>query len=507
MRDDGDFEAYTAARWSTLVRSLVLLGSPPRVAEDIALDALARCYLQWNRIQEADDIDVRVYRTLLECRDRSRIAWWSDEEPDDRASAAASGARLRQDLEKILDRLELGDRQTLVLRFVADLSESQVADVLGGLVSVRSDTIAGSLGEETFREVTESIEVRPPEIDAIRGRVRAHRRRRGIGVLTVSLGVLVLVGLGTWLGTRPAEQDTNLSIAPVQQRENPSAMTWFANGELHLDHVLITLPPVQQIAVISGGAVYGDKKEVVFVADDGSRTLLGGKVPGAALVASDEQGWVAWVDPAGGSPEVVVYDLTSRTTLARTALNGGAAESWPIAIDQDRVFFTTPAQDYEWQPLSGDPVPVAPDGLLDVSSATRVFQGSPETISIHQPVFDIAIDRLGKGAQLSGDGDYVLTRTADARSVYGAVHIYDTRSGDEITTGITTEEIAIAAELGPERTVTYIVVRAEDKPGADEFVRLSFSGPLELRTCSFDTATCVVDTKFPSTGSTPLLAR
>lgn len=500
MRHDSDFAGYVAARWSSLVRTLVLLGSPPRVAEEIALDALARCYPQWGRIEESDDIDVHVYRTLLECRDRSRIAWWSDDEPDEEPEDC-------RDLEKVLDRLEPVARRLLVLRFVSDLSEQQVSDVLGGHVPRSSDLIDRSPDEKIFREVSESIEVRPPGIEAVRHRVHEQRRRRGAAVLSVSFGLLVVVGLGTWLAIRPAEPDTSLSIAPVQRQENPSGMTWFANGVLHLDHVRVALPPVQQIAVINGGAVYGDGNQVVFVADDGARTRLGRKVTGAALAASDKQGWVAWIDPGGGSPEVVVYDLTSRSTVARTALNGDADKSRPIAIDQDRVFFETPTQDYEWQPLSGDPEIVAPRRLLDVSSAVRVFQSDPETISIRQPFFNIVIDRMGKGAQLSADGNYVLTHTDNDRSAYGTIHIYDTRSGNEIGSGLSEQDLPIAAELGPERTVTYVVGQASDVLDPEEFLRLSRADPYELRTCSFDTGECVADTKFPNVGSTPLLAR
>lgn len=502
MRHDSDFASYAAARWSSLVRTLVLLGSPPRVAEEIALDALARCYPQWGRIEESDDIDVHVYRTLRECRARSRIAWWSDDQPDGPASAD----RL-QDLEQVLDRLTPDERQELVLRFVSDLSEQQVSDVLGGHVPRSSDLIDRSPDEKIFREAGESILVRPPGIEAVRHRVHAQRRRRWPAVLSVSFGLLVVVGLGTWLAIRPAEPDTSLSIAHVQRQENPSGMTWFANGVLHLDHVRVALPPVQQIAVINGGAAYGDGEQVVFVAADGVRTRLGTKVPGAALVASDEQGWVAWVDPGDGAPEVVAYDLTSRSTIARAGLKGDAAESEPIAIDQDRVYFATPDGEYEWQPLSGDPVPVAPDGLLDVSSATRVFQVDPETIRIRQPLFDIVIDRLGKGARLSADGNYVLTRTDNDQSMYGTVRIYDTRSGNEIESGLSVHDLAIAAQLGPRDTVTYVVARADDGSEPDEFLRLSLSGPLELRTCSFNTGECVVDAKFPHTGPTPLLAR
>lgn len=508
MRHDSDFADYTAARWTSLVRSLVMLGSPPWVAAETALSALARCYPHWEQIREVEDLDVHVYRLLLECRDHGRDRWWEDDRAVEPGPVEPGPvAVLPPVLEAALDRLRPLDRQVLVLRVVADLAPEQVAAVLG----VSLDTVRGhtSLPEELIREAAEAIVLPAPEVEAVRVRARHQRRRPRLPAVAVAVAILVVLAFGTWLGTRPAEvDDTVLSAVPVQRQENPAGLTWFANGRLHLAHVTVELGPVLQIATVSGGAVYGDSSgAVVLVGEDGARRLLGHKVAGIGFVDSDERGWVVWVDPSGGTPELVVHDLGSGSVLAREELSGPAADSHPIAIDQDWVYYSTPQGDRRWQPLTGDPEPVEPGGLLDVASATRVSQADPESISMVQPLFDSWFASLGRGARLSADGNYVLTRIPDERSVYGTVRIYDTRTGEEISNGLAADELAIAAELGADRTVTYVVARDQDKPAAEEFVRLSFSGPLELRTCSFDTGRCVVDARFPSTGSTPLLAR
>jgi DNA-directed RNA polymerase specialized sigma24 family protein len=134
MRHDGDFAAYMAARWPAIVRSLVLLGCAQERADGIARQALARCYLAWGRVREADDIDVQVYRTVLEdlARSGQDAAGQQPVHADVRSTAAdaTDAVRVRNALEAALTRLPADDRSVVVLRFAAGLSELQVAAVL-----------------------------------------------------------------------------------------------------------------------------------------------------------------------------------------------------------------------------------------------------------------------------------------------------------------------------------------------------------------------------------------
>lgn len=140
MRDDGDFTAYTEARWPTLVRTLVLLGSPTPEAVDIAERTLARCRLEWRSIREAGDLDVEVYAELLDERGRTltQAAAAADARPEPRSEPApgdvgrSDAAVLLEELLASLDRLEVGDRCAVVLRHGAGLSAVQVAEALGG---------------------------------------------------------------------------------------------------------------------------------------------------------------------------------------------------------------------------------------------------------------------------------------------------------------------------------------------------------------------------------------
>ena len=136
MDDHEGFDAYMAARWPTLVRSLILLGCLPDEAEDIVQTALVRCLTSWGRVRRADDIDAYVYRTVLNCWAKSRRRrWWgeqpTEELPEQHADDPAETVLLRRALVEALDRLSEEHRTVLVLRFVADLTEAQVASTLG----------------------------------------------------------------------------------------------------------------------------------------------------------------------------------------------------------------------------------------------------------------------------------------------------------------------------------------------------------------------------------------
>jgi hypothetical protein len=501
MREDGDFEAYLVARWVPVVRTLVMLGCTEPTAVRIARAAFARLRSGWGGARESD-VDAHAYAHVVEEWRRARAARGAaPRDPvvgtDDRWSA----------LEPVLDRLPYDVRAALLLRHVAGLGEAQLAEVLG-----HPPDLGGTPDGEEVREAAASVAVMTPSLDEVRQVQREQRRhRRGLATRWVA-GAVVVVGVATWWGTRSAHHDPDvLGVAATVAGENPADVAWYANGRLHLAHVAIDLPPLRELVAVNGGAVYVDQDgAVVHVADDGARTRLGSTDAGSPLVGSDEEGWVSWSDTAGVEPVLVLYDLTSRQRIRAVTPPDPERESatrlLPVAIDQGLLYFRTEqGTSYAVSP-DGVAQPVGQD-LLDVRSATRVFQSDPGSIRMLQSFFSTVTSGLGVGAQLSPDGNLALTRVPSPQSQFGTVQLYDTRSGELLPTGLGADEVAIDATFGPENTVTYIVARLADRPSSDEFVRQSFSGALELRSCSVEVPvpSCQVDAKFPSTGSTPLL--
>jgi RNA polymerase sigma-70 factor (sigma-E family) len=143
------FDEYVAASWPRLVRTVVLLGADEHSAEDVVQDALARCYLRWDRIAKAADPDAYVHRVLINRHIDTRRRFWHREAPTEQLPAAASPISADSAdhfgdtdlLRGALLRLPVEQRSVIVLRFFADLTEQQTAEVLDvALGTVKSRT-------------------------------------------------------------------------------------------------------------------------------------------------------------------------------------------------------------------------------------------------------------------------------------------------------------------------------------------------------------------------------
>lgn len=154
------FATYVAARWPTLVRSLVILGCERHEAEDVVQTTLTRCYTVWDRVSRADDADAYIYRSVLNTWSKSRRRrWWGERPvevlPDIGVADPTDQAMIRHDIERVLGHLSKDHRLVLVLRFVADLSEHEVAEVLGvppGTVKSRTARALAQLERADLRE-------------------------------------------------------------------------------------------------------------------------------------------------------------------------------------------------------------------------------------------------------------------------------------------------------------------------------------------------------------------
>ena len=155
------FDAYMTARWATFVRSLVLLGCSPHEAEDVVQTGLIRCLTSWDRVRRADDVDAYVYRTILNCWSKSRRRkWWGERPtetlPDDADHGdPADVVVLRRTVVAALERLSPEHRTVLVLRFVADLTEAQVAATLGIPVGTVKSRVARALDKIQLTDLRE----------------------------------------------------------------------------------------------------------------------------------------------------------------------------------------------------------------------------------------------------------------------------------------------------------------------------------------------------------------
>ncbi|MGW3075684.1 SigE family RNA polymerase sigma factor [Kitasatospora sp. NPDC001132] len=138
-RWEPDFEAFAATRWRRLVRTAYLLTGDHHEAEDVVQATFAKVFRNWSRISRLDEPDAYVHRALvnnnLSRHRRRRVRQLLVPVLPDRASTAGSGGHReveeRSVLLQALAELPQRQRAVVVLRYWEDMSERQVADVLG----------------------------------------------------------------------------------------------------------------------------------------------------------------------------------------------------------------------------------------------------------------------------------------------------------------------------------------------------------------------------------------
>jgi RNA polymerase sigma-70 factor (sigma-E family) len=135
MATDEEFRGFFAQHYGRLCRLGFLLTGDPAQAEELAQDALVRTWRRWRLVGKPDNPETYarkvlvnrhrslLRRALVEARYRYRdrpTEGSSDEHPEDAIVLWAATRRLppRQ-------------RAVLVLRYYEDLSEAQIARVLG----------------------------------------------------------------------------------------------------------------------------------------------------------------------------------------------------------------------------------------------------------------------------------------------------------------------------------------------------------------------------------------
>jgi RNA polymerase sigma-70 factor (sigma-E family) len=136
MDHEAEFAAYADDNWGTLVRSAVFLGCSLVDAEDLAQTTLVKCFQAWPRVSAADNRDAYVYTMLINAlRDTHRRGWWRERAtetvPDRSVRDATAEVDTTDAIHRALDKLSKVNRDVVVLRYFAHLTEARTAEVLG----------------------------------------------------------------------------------------------------------------------------------------------------------------------------------------------------------------------------------------------------------------------------------------------------------------------------------------------------------------------------------------
>jgi RNA polymerase sigma-70 factor (sigma-E family) len=144
--DEEEYAAWASACQQRLLRSAYLLTGDLGRAEDLVQDALVKVALRWPRLQPGNPT-AYAHRIIT----RDNVSWWRrhrreslvDSPVDSISDDEVTASDERQVVLKALGRLTPAQRKVLVLRHFDDLSERDVADVLGVSVgTVKSQNAA-----------------------------------------------------------------------------------------------------------------------------------------------------------------------------------------------------------------------------------------------------------------------------------------------------------------------------------------------------------------------------
>jgi RNA polymerase sigma-70 factor (sigma-E family) len=149
---DPDFRDYVRTRRHALLRTAYVLTGNAADAEDLVQSALAKTYLAWDRIADRGALDGYVRRAIV----NTHISWWrrrrlqeypTDELPDQAVADHATSSDLQETLRQAVDRLPQRMRAAVMLRYYDDMTEAEVAEVLGVSLGTVKSTVARAVAK------------------------------------------------------------------------------------------------------------------------------------------------------------------------------------------------------------------------------------------------------------------------------------------------------------------------------------------------------------------------
>jgi RNA polymerase sigma-70 factor (sigma-E family) len=150
--DDPAFRDYVRSRSRALLRTAYLLTGNVADAEDLVQSALAKTYLAWDRIEDRGALDGYVRRAIV----NTHISWWrrrrveeypTDEIPDQAVVDHTVSSDMQETLRRAIDRLPQRMRAAVMLRYYDDMTEAEVAEVLGVSLGTVKSTVSRAVAK------------------------------------------------------------------------------------------------------------------------------------------------------------------------------------------------------------------------------------------------------------------------------------------------------------------------------------------------------------------------
>lgn len=149
---DPAFHEYVTSRSASLLRMAYLLTRNRADAEDLVQAALAKTFQAWDRIEDRGAVDGYVRRAMV----NTHISWWrrrrveeypTDEIPDQPVIDHAGDSEVQDALRRAIERLPQRMRAAVVLRYYEDMSEAEIANVLGVSLGTVKSTVSRAVAK------------------------------------------------------------------------------------------------------------------------------------------------------------------------------------------------------------------------------------------------------------------------------------------------------------------------------------------------------------------------
>jgi len=131
------FEQYATRRLPVMLGTARAICADSALAEDLVQDVLIKLHARWSVIGSMEAPDAYVRRMLVNEYLTWRRRWlrpWPAARPGDDAGTGADFASAQADRAELLDevrRLPARQRAVIGLRYYADLTDAEIADLLG----------------------------------------------------------------------------------------------------------------------------------------------------------------------------------------------------------------------------------------------------------------------------------------------------------------------------------------------------------------------------------------
>lgn len=141
-----DFAGWYAHEHDPLVRALLVVTADSDLAADLVAEAFSRAYERWDLVQSLDNPTGWVYRVAVNLLRRR----WRRQRIEQtllrrgRCSVSTSEIDSAPEIWAAIARLPTRQREAVALRYVADLSERQVAEAMGVAEGTASATLASA---------------------------------------------------------------------------------------------------------------------------------------------------------------------------------------------------------------------------------------------------------------------------------------------------------------------------------------------------------------------------